>query len=235
MPKAAAKAPWEIAIEKLAAMTAASAAEFKAEAKARAEEAEAAAAKRAAEFAAETKVRAEEAKVRDAKSEAEMAELRKIMGTETTEEGEMLEHDVASAIVNDMSLGGVEFDEVISNAHVHGKHGDGEFDWIGINGKIAMVGETRRTLECRGVRHFLFDRMELFKRSRYSHLAKGKELRGVMIYQKARKGAVEEALKLNMLVFRAEDDKTLRPVKTPADIPKRTQTKTHKRPRKGAA
>ncbi|MGI9336911.1 MAG: hypothetical protein ACR2P4_00155, partial [Gammaproteobacteria bacterium] len=77
--------------------------------------------------------------------------------------------------------------------------------------------------------------MELFKRSRYHLLAKGKEVRGVLIYQKAKKGAVEEALKLNMKVFRAEDDKTLRPVKTPADIPKRTQTKTHKRPRKGAA
>ncbi|MGI9337248.1 MAG: hypothetical protein ACR2P4_01895 [Gammaproteobacteria bacterium] len=213
MPKAAAKADWEIAIEKLAAMTAADKAEAKAEAKARAAEAE----------------------VRAAKSESAMEKLSKHFDTELTEEGEMLECDVAAAIVEDMSLGGVKFDEVITNAFVHGKHGNGEFDWIGINGKITMVGETKRTLNLGDVRRFVFDRMELFKHSRYSNLAKGKEVRGVLIYQKARKGAVEEALKLKMMVFRAEDDKTLRPVKTPADIPKRTQTKTHKRPRKSAA
>ncbi|MGI9338416.1 MAG: hypothetical protein ACR2P4_07910, partial [Gammaproteobacteria bacterium] len=191
----AAKADWEIAIEKMAKTVAESA----------------------------------------ARSEEGLAELHKIMGTETTEEGEMLEHDVAAAIVGDMSIGGVEFDEVTTNAHVHGKHGNGEFDWIGINGKIIMVGETKRTLKRDDVRRFVFDRLELFRRSRYHILAKGKEVRGVLIYQKARKGAVEEALKLKMMVFRAEDDKTLRPVKTLADIPKRNQTKTHKRPRKSAA
>lgn len=190
MPKAAAKAPWEVAIERLAATV--------------------------------------------SESAKEMAEFRKIMGAHTTEEGEMLENDVAAAIVKDMALGGVKFDEVITNAHVHhGKHGDGEFDWIGINGKIIMVGETRRTLERGAVRHFVADRMELFRRAFWRY-AKGREVQGVLIYQKAKAGAVEEALKLKMKVFRAEDDKTLRPVKTAADIPKRTNTKSHKR-QKGAA
>ena len=228
MPKAAAKAPWEVAIERLAKMIA----KDKAEAKAEAAKAKAEADKRAKEAKAEADKRAKEAAAaadkRAAESKEEMAELRRIMGIQPTEEGEMLEYDVAAAIVRDMALGGVKFDEVITNAFVHGKHGEGEFDWIGINGKITMVGETRRTLNRGDVRRFFADRMELFRRA-FPHYAKGRKVQGAMIYQKAKAGAIEEALKLKMKVFRAEDDKTLRPVRTIADIPKRTRTKTHKR------
>ncbi|MGI9338295.1 MAG: hypothetical protein ACR2P4_07300 [Gammaproteobacteria bacterium] len=208
------KASWEVALDKASATIAENSA-----------------------LLAEMRASAAEAEAKNAaKSAKEMADLRrivrengKLIGTYIGDEGEMLEQQVAAAIIKKMALGGVCFDEVITNAHVHGKHGDGEFDWIGINGKITMVGETRRTLERGDVRRFFADRMELFKRSRYNHHAKGKEVRGVMIYQTAKAGAVEEALKLGMMVFRAEGKKTLRPVQTPADIPpKRTQTKTRK-------
>ncbi len=212
------KASWEVALDKASATIAENSA-----------------------LLAEMRASAAEAEAKNAaKSAKEMADLRrivrengKLIGTYIGDEGEMLEQQVAAAIIKKMALGGVCFDEVITNAHVHGKHGDGEFDWIGINGKITMVGETRRTLERGDARYFFHDRLELFRRA-FPKDAEGKEVRGAMIYQKAKKGAVEEALKLQMMVFCAEGDKTLRPVKTPGDIHNPNETKTHKRPRKSA-
>ena len=68
-----------------------------------------------------------------AQAAKEMAELRKItrengklIGSYTSDESEMLEQQVAAAIIKKMALGDVRFDEVITNAQVYGKYGDGE-------------------------------------------------------------------------------------------------------------
>lgn len=143
------------------------------------------------------------------------------------EESETPEEQIIAGIRERMALGRIRFDQIMSQ-HIHCKHGSGRFDCIGINEKTVVVGEVVLTLKRADVRHFAADRMEFFKRA-FSRHAEGKKVQGVLIYQKARAGAVEEALKLKMKVFRAEDDKTLRAVKTSADIPKRTKTQSHKR------
>ena len=176
-----------------------------------------------------------EMSAREKKTAKEIAEVWKItrengklIGSYTSDESEMLEQQVAAAIIKKMALGDVRFDEVITNAQVYGKYGDGEFDWVGINGKITIVGETRRALSRGDARLFFKDRVELFKRA-FPHYAKGKQVQGALVYQTAKAGAVKEALDLGMIVFRAEGKKTLRPITTPADIlPKRTKTQTHK-------
>ena len=185
---------------------------------------------------AQAKKDAAQSKKDAAQSKKEIAELRelnrqnsKLIGTYISDEGEMLEQQVVGAIINKMALGDVRLDEVIADMYVHGKYGNGQFDWIGINGKITIVGETRRTLERGDARRFVNNRVKLFKRA-LPHYTKGREVRGAIVYQTAKAGAIKEALDLQMMVFLAKGKKTLLAIKTPDDIPpKRTETKTYKR------
>ena len=233
------------------------AAEAAAEAKKRAEEAEKRAAERAAEAAAEAKKRAEEAEKRAAEAEkraeeraaeekeraqkvaeevAEMREMQrktdkqlaktdKIVGNFTRGEGEILEVACVAALRARGEIGGIKLDRVYPR--IKGVVRGMEVDGIGVNGKVVIPVEVKRTLRPEHVHNIVGGRIDRFPEE-FPDFAQGKDkVIGAIIFalrvkEENDKGELEDpvelALKAGLLVMQSVSANKLKPVNSLEDV-----------------
>ena len=112
----------------------------------------------------------------------------------TKSEGEIFEHECGAALAAAGELDGVVFDEVACN--LQNRANDPEFDLAARNGRVALVGEAKRTLRVDDVRHFAELRLPMFSRF-HPDWARGRKVVGALFFKraaanKAKRGAPPE-------------------------------------------
>ena len=225
------------------------AAEAAAEAKKRAEEAEKRAAeaekraaeaeKRAEERAAEEKERAkkvaeEVAEIRGilaetdkqiAQTEKQLAKTDKIVGNFTRGEGEIMEVACVAALRARGEIGGIKLDRVYPR--IKGVVRGMEVDGIGVNGKVVIPVEVKRTLRPEHVHNIVGGRIDRFPEE-FPDFAQGKDkVIGAIIFalrvkEENDKGELEDpvelALKAGLLVMQSVSANKLKPVNSLEDV-----------------
>ena len=232
------------------------AAEAAAEAKKRAEEAEKRAAeaeKRAAERAAEEKERAQKvaaevAEIREmqrknevliaenakliaqtdeqiAKTEKQIAKTDKIVGNFTRGAGEIMEVACVAALRARGEIGGIKLDRVYPR--IKGVVRGMEVDGIGVNGKVVIPVEVKRTLRPEHVHNIVGGRIDRFPEE-FPDFAQGKDkVIGAIIFalrvkEENDKGELEDpvelALKAGLLVMQSVSANKLKPVNSLEDV-----------------
>ena len=204
------------------------AAEAAAEAKKRAEEAE----KRAAEAAAEEKERAQKvaeevAEMREMqrKTDKQLAKTDKIVGNFTRGEGEILEVACVAALRARGEIGGIKLDRVYPR--IKGVVRGMEVDGIGVNGKVVIPVEVKRTLRPEHVHNIVGGRIDRFPEE-FPDFAQGKDkVIGAIIFalrvkEENDKGELEDpvelALKAGLLVMQSVSANELKPVNSLEDV-----------------
>ena len=170
------------------------------------------------------RIHEEKSRIAGEKHDREIAEIRaiqkengKMIGGLGNAEGEELENDVADALEAAGEIGGIRIDCI--NLNMHSKTFDCQFDIIAINGKYVVVVEVKRQLTMEDVRHFADRNLPLFARA-FPDEARGRKLRGAMVYRRTHPGgsAVAAALKEGFLVLGVNNNNTLYQVKSAKDI-----------------
>ena len=225
------------------------AAEAAAEAKKRAEESEKRAAeaekraaeaeKRAAERAAEEKERAQKvaeevAEIREilaetekqlAKTEKQIAKTDKIVGNFTRGAGEIMEVACVAALRERGEIGGIKLDRVYPR--IKGVAQGMEVDGIGVNGKVVIPVEVKRTLRPEHVHNIVGGRIDRFPEE-FPDFAQGKDkVIGAIIFalrvkEENDKGELEDpvelALKAGLFVMQSVSANKLKPVNSLEDV-----------------
>ena len=114
----------------------------------------------------------------------EIAALRREVEDFTKSEGEIFEHECGAALAESGALGEIAFDEIVCN--LQAAPNDPEFDIVARNGKITVVGESKRTLRTDDVRHFAEKRLPVFAVF-HPEWAKGRKVVGAMFFKRAAK------------------------------------------------
>ena len=204
------------------------AAEAAAEAKKRAEEAE----KRAAEAAAEEKERAQKvaeevAEIREmlAQTEKQIAKTDKIVGNFTRGAGEIMEVACVAALRERGEIGGIKLDRVYPR--IKGVAQGMEVDGIGVNGKVVIPVEVKRTLRPEHVHNIVGGRIDRFPEE-FPDFAQGKDkVIGAIIFalrvkEENDKGELEDpvelALKAGLFVMQSVSANKLKPVNSLEDV-----------------
>ena len=211
------------------------AAEAAAEAKKRAEEAE----KRAVEAEKRAEERAAEEKERAQKVAAEVAEMRemqrqtdkqlaktdKIVGNFTRGAGEIMEVACVAALRARGEIGGIKLDRVYPR--IKGVVRGMEVDGIGVNGKVVIPVEVKRTLRPEHVHNIVGGRIDRFPEE-FPDFAQGKDkVIGAIIFalrvkEENDKGELEDpvelALKAGLLVMQSVSANKLKPVNSLEDV-----------------
>ena len=204
------------------------AAEAAAEAKKRAEEAE----KRAEERAAEEKERAQKvaaevAEMREMqrKTDKQLAKTDKIVGNFTRGAGEIMEVACVAALRARGEIGGIKLDRVYPR--VKGVARGMEVDGIGVNGKVVIPVEVKRTLRPEHVHNIVGGRIDRFPEE-FPDFAQGKDkVIGAIIFalrvkEENDKGELEDpvelALKAGLFVMQSVSANKLKPVNSLEDV-----------------
>ena len=202
------------------------------------------AAERKRDAAADAKWKADRAAERkrdaaaDAKRKADhdkaMAECEEMLkntarqwGWFTNTEGGILEDEVYANLNESKQIGDIPLVDVEPN--LHGARA--QYDMLGINGKLAVLIEVKRTLSVDDVKEFVGKGMKNFVLD-FPNRARDKTLVGAIIYQSLRNDeAAKAALKAGLILLRAEGKKGLRQIKTVAAA-RRPKTKPAARAKK---
>ena len=199
-----------------------------AEAEKRAAEAE----KRAEERAAEEKERAQKvaeevAEMREMqrKTDKQLAKTDKIVGNFTRGEGEILEVACVAALRARGEIGGIKLDRVYPR--IKGVVRGMEVDGIGVNGKVVIPVEVKRTLRPEHVHNIVGGRIDRFPEE-FPDFAQGKDkVIGAIIFalrvkEENDKGELEDpvelALKAGLLVMQSVSANKLKPVNSLEDV-----------------
>ena len=128
----------------------------------------------------------------------------------TNTEGGILEDEVYANLNESKQIGDIPLVDVEPN--LHGARA--QYDMLGINGKLAVLIEVKRTLSVDDVKEFVGKGMKNFVLD-FPNRARDKTLVGAIIYQSLRNDeAAKAALKAGLILLRAEGKKGLRQIKT---------------------
>ena len=143
------------------------------------------------------------AEKRSAEADRRMKEIEKSFGGWTYNDARQLEDEFAEALKEKMQVGGIVLDQVRQRLfHNY------EFDLVGTNGSAVVVGEVKRTLSLKNVRHFAENRLPYFAEE-FPKTAEGRKVYGMICGETIDKAAVTEAVKLGLFVLRLKNKELL--------------------------
>ena len=161
---------------------------------------------------AERKERKAESDAWQARHDKAMEEIRTEVGGMANTEGNILEDEVRANLRESLQIGDIRLLKVVPNLH-----GDyAQYDALGINGKVSVLVEVKRTLRAKDVKTFVEERLANFPDD-FPEFLRGRSLIGAMVYQNLRNdAAAKKALEAGLILLRAEGKKGLRQIKTVA-------------------